>query len=105
MKIKSVLFFLLVGCGSYESETEEYETDNSDSESYEYFDSEFQKDLEDSKCPTAYKQFVVNNKTIIMEIPSICNYYQIDKGRPVEDINNKLNNNLIINVYDKQQEI
>jgi len=107
MKIKSVLFFwLLVGCNSYESETEEYATEDSDYENYEnYFDSEFIKKSEDTKCPTGFKEFIINNKKIIMEIPSICNIDGIDKGRPPESVENHQNNELIINISNEHQEI
>ncbi len=92
MKTLSAFLLVIVGCSSYDSETEDYVEDESEetSENYlEYADLEQQKPVENTNCPTAHQEVLINGKRIILEIPSICNYFQIDKGRPVD--NNQFN--------------
>lgn len=102
MKTLSAFLLVIVGCSSYDSEIEDYIEDESEenSENYlEYLYFEQEKPIENTNCPVAYQEVFIKGKRIILEIPSICNYFQIDKGRPSEK--NILDEKQLIKEYDQ----
>jgi|LauGreDrversion4_2_1035121.scaffolds.fasta_scaffold05304_10 hypothetical protein len=105
MKTLSAFLLVIVGCSSYDSEIEDYIEDDSEetSENYlEYVDFEQEKPVENTNCPVSYQEVLIKGKRIILEIPSICNYFQIDKGRPVDDNQFNAPNQILIDEHSQE---
>ena len=82
MKHFFILCFALTGCYNFQElpESEELEQDTVQ-DFAEDFSSSLPKEL---GCPVDYKEVVINNKVVLIAIPTDCGIDPIDQGRPVE---------------------
>ena len=105
MKTLSAFLLVIVGCSSYDSEIEDYveeESEESSEDYLEYVDLQTEKSVEKNNCPVSYQEVLIKGKKIILEIPSICNYFQIDKGRPQESNQLDYSNKTFIDTYSQK---
>jgi hypothetical protein len=105
MKTLSAFLLVIVGCSSYDSGFEDYvegESEEDLNDHLEYIDFIKEKPIENTNCPKAYQEVFIKGKKIILEIPSICNYFQIDKGRPVDDVQIDNPNEILIDDYSQE---